>query len=216
MTATGNQFARTPTSARKAAGFTLVELLIALALTALLLRLILPLFAAARSDNVGGVTGEGESLQAWRTILRTDFARLVSPVKSGLPVVQVKSSGEGGLQQLVLQTLSPPGVGSRGPVEVTYALEAENDGQGVAGLALVRSGRGWHDGQRTRHVLLRDLVGWEIRTQSEARTRTTDEASHEIADASVLQVTVRRGNGTDANAEFWIVTGIDLGETASR
>ena len=210
-------FARPAT--RKAAAFTLVELLVALALSALLLRLVLPLFAAARGGTLGGEAAADGTLATWRSVLRADLARLVSPARAGMPLVQVETGGDGRLQRLVLQSLSPQGIGNRGPLEVTYELESEN-GDSVRGeLALVRSGRGWHDGQRTRHVLMGGLTGWELRpvenpSQAPLPDRSLeDSAAH---DASVLRIVLHRVDGTDASGTFWVAARADAREPSER
>ena len=95
------------------------------------------------------------------------------------------------------------GQASRGPVEATYAIEPDGDNKG---LALVRYSRGWHDGFRTRHVLVSNLQGWDVRSGSAPRSAVPPKDAPPTTAPSLanelLIVTLHRQE-QDIGVNFW-------------
>jgi len=188
-------------------GFTLVELLVALALSILVLQAIVPALGRLRSAQRADQAPQ-EQLAGWETVLRADLANLVSPVKSGVKVVQIRRSGpEQAFDQLELQSFVRPGDGGNGPVSVRYAMEATDDGHS---LTLIRYSRGWHDNLETKHILLNGLSGWELlNAPQRIEASTTQPATMPTAAPSGAMLVVVMQRGVERRfGYFWSTSAI--------
>lgn len=191
--------------------FTLIELLIALALSVLILRLVLPLLSAAKRGDVARHSNVLPE-ETWRSVLQADLSSLVSQAKCGVPTARIdRSKQNSAFEQMGLQTLSRPGDASRGPLEARYVIEAVEPGRG---LGLVRYGQGWHDRLRTRHVLLRDLSGWELMTRSGHPAATSQPTTFPSENAAgrndLLQIKIQETDGDERVAFFWVGAAVEV------
>lgn len=196
---------------RRHRAFTLVELLVALVLSVLVLRLVLPLLSAAKRGEIARHS-EVIPAETWRSVLQADLSSLVSQAKCGISTARIDHSQENSaFARLELQTLSRPGHASRGPVEARYIIEAVEPGRG---LGLVRYGQGWHDHLRTRHVLLRDLSGWELTTRSGPRAptsrATTLPSENDTAQSDMLEIKIKGADGNERIACLWVGAAIEV------
>jgi len=201
-----------PACHRTGRAFTLIELLVALALSVLVLQLVLPLLSTAKRGAVGHVS-VNPKVETWRSVIQADLSSLVSQAKCGVATARIDGSRQSSaFERLELQTLSRPGDIGAGPIEARYVVEPVGIGRG---LGLVRYGQGWHDGLRTRHVLLHNLSGWEVRTTSRgdasAKTRPASQPSGSAGSVGdVLAVTLRRADGSEDRALFWVGATIEV------
>lgn len=200
-----------PARQRHSRAFTLIELLVALLLSVLVLQLILPLLSAAKRGSVGE-SQENPSVETWRSVLQSDLSSLVSQAKCGVTTARIdRSRQSSAFDRLELQTMSRPGDGSFGPLEARYVIEPLERGQA---LGLVRYGQGWHDGSRTRHVLIENVTGWHLKTLSgqftAASQPTTKPSARTSFGSDALQVTLQRADGNEQQVLFWTGTGIEV------
>jgi hypothetical protein len=189
----------------------LVELLVALVLSVLVLRLVLPLLSAAKRGDVSRYS-DVLPTETWRSVLQADLSSLVSQAKCGVPTARIdRSNQNSAFERLDLQTLSRPGDASRGPLEARYVIEAVEPGRG---LGLVRYGQGWHDHLRTRHVLLRDLSSWELTTRSGPPATTSQPTTHPSENTTgrseLLQIKIKEAGGDERIAFFWVGASIEV------
>jgi prepilin-type N-terminal cleavage/methylation domain-containing protein len=180
--------------------FTLVELLVALMLSALVLQLILPLFKYARETSVEPI------VPTWQSVLRADLCGVVSQSKCGVPVVRIRRRSAGrAFDTLEIQTFCRAGSSSRGPLEATYTIEPSGSD---SGLALGRYGRGWHDGVETRHVLAAHVRGWELGVDgandtSTSKPATTAPIPDSATEGAALNIVLDRDGLLDS-VSYWV------------
>lgn len=188
--------------------FTLMELLVALALSLILLRLILPLVGKlARPQAETAQKQTMEAMETWSMLLEADLSNSLSPSRSSLPVVRlIRSPTDSAFDELEIQSLCRPGEDFQGPLTVRYVIEPARAGEP---LALVRYGRGWYDNLRSRHVLAENVQDWKLDFEgakaSQSPAPSSVGRSYELPPHAgcVLLVTVKRGD-VAATQRFWI------------
>lgn len=206
----GRNGARTRSSQRLrpfgSRGMTLTELLVALVLSVLVGTLLAPVLRQLLTPEAAA---PGEALETWQRVLQADGRQLVSPAKCRVPVFSVLApTPEMPFPQVVFQTLGRPGQSRRGPMAVTYRLEAAPEGDS---WQLVRLGQGWHDEATSRHVLLRGIRRWDLTWQPAQAAppgpvETGGAGTLVAGGAGVLEIQIQQVERTQ-QTRCWIVAG---------